>query len=207
MLELEVARSVTQVLEELGVPYCIGGSFSSIVYGEARATRDVDILAALLPIHVAAFVGALDTTFYVPREDVRDAVTRAPTLRDRPHERATFSMIHHGSFFKADLFVSSGRPFDHSQFARRVMIDVAVGQLMAIASAEDTILAKLEWYRMGSEVSDRQWRDVLAVLATQNTMLDYAYLRQWALTLGVRDLLDRALGNTLPPDSEGQQLL
>jgi hypothetical protein len=58
---------------------------------------------------------------------------------------------------------------------------------------------------MGNEISDRQWRDVLAVLAAQSTSLDYSYLRQWATTLGVRDLLERALGNTAPPDAEPEQ--
>lgn len=203
MLELDVALVITHTLDVLGIAYCVGGSFSSTVHGEARATRDVDILAALRPTNGVAFVDALAAAFYIQMQDVQDAVTLAPTLRETPHERATFSMIHHASFFKADIFVSSGRPFDHSQLARRVMIDVAPSQALAIASAEDTILAKLEWYRMGNEVSDRQWRDVLAVLAAQNATLDYVYLRQWANTLDVRDLLDRALGDNLPPESVG----
>ncbi len=62
-----------------------------------------------------------------------------------------------------------------------------------IASAEDTVLTKLEWYRMGGEVSDRQWRDVLGVLKVQGKRLDLAYLRRWATELGIADLLERAL--------------
>ena len=63
-----------------------------------------------------------------------------------------------------------------------------------VASPEDTILAKLEWYRLGDEISDRQWRDILGVLAVQGDRLDLAYMRQWAATLDVSDLLERALG-------------
>ena len=62
-----------------------------------------------------------------------------------------------------------------------------------VASPEDTILAKLEWYRLGDEISDRQWRDILGVLAVQGDRLDFAYMRQWAATLDVSDLLERAL--------------
>ena len=62
-----------------------------------------------------------------------------------------------------------------------------------VATAEDTILAKLEWYRMGGGVSERQWRDVLGVMKVQADRLDLAYLRQWADQLNVSDLLERAL--------------
>lgn len=205
MLELDVALAVTKTLDTLGVLYCVGGSFSSTVFGEARSTRDVDILAALRSEHISSFTNALDADFYVQLQDVQEAVTRAPTLHNTPSQRATFGMIHRATFFKADIFVSSGRAFDASQFARRVMIEVAPDQSLAMSSAEDTILAKLEWYRIGSEVSERQWRDVLSVLAAQSMNLDYAYLQEWAITLGVRDLLDRALGSDAPPDAEAQQ--
>ena len=61
------------------------------------------------------------------------------------------------------------------------------------ASPEDTVLAKLEWYRKGGEVSDRQWRDLLGVLKVQGETLDRAYLDHWAGELDVSDLLHRAL--------------
>lgn len=193
--EVEVTLLVTQTLDMLGVCYCVGGSFASTVHGEERATRDVDILVTLQPAQSVTFFTALEPAFYVQLSDIQQAVTHAPMLRTTPDQRATFSMIHQPSFFKVDIFVSSGRPFDESQFARRVSIPIAPNQTIAIASAEDTVLAKLEWYRMGNEVSERQWRDVLAVLAAQRDSLDYVYLRQWAVALGVDDLLERALGN------------
>ena len=62
-----------------------------------------------------------------------------------------------------------------------------------LASVEDNLLAKLEWYRLGNEVSDRQWRDILGVIKTQGERLDFAYLRQWAAVLNVIDLLEKAL--------------
>lgn len=65
--------------------------------------------------------------------------------------------------------------------------------LISIVSAEDVILNKLEWYRMGGEVSDRQWGDVLGVLKVQGTNIDLPYLRRWAAALNVADLLEQAL--------------
>ena len=71
-----------------------------------------------------------------------------------------------------------------------------------VASAEDTVLAKLQWYREGGEVSDRQWNDVLGVLKVQGPALDRAYLREWARELKLVDLLDRALDDAgLPPET------
>jgi hypothetical protein len=60
-------------------------------------------------------------------------------------------------------------------------------------SAEDVILAKLDWFRLGGEVSERQWRDILGVLKTQQATLDIDYLQQWAQSLGVADLMEHAL--------------
>ncbi len=61
------------------------------------------------------------------------------------------------------------------------------------SSPEDIILNKLEWYKMGGEVSDRQWNDIIGVLKVQGTALDMNYLQRWAAVLDVTDLLERAL--------------
>jgi hypothetical protein len=61
------------------------------------------------------------------------------------------------------------------------------------SSAEDSVLSKLEWYRLGGEVSDRQWRDILGIIKTQGERLDLAYLRHWAAVLNVTGLLEKVL--------------
>lgn len=58
---------------------------------------------------------------------------------------------------------------------------------------EDILLEKLRWYRLGGEVSDRQWCDVLGIVAVQGSRLDEAYLRRDAASLDVTNLLERAL--------------
>jgi hypothetical protein len=62
-----------------------------------------------------------------------------------------------------------------------------------VESAENTVLSKLEWFRAGGEVSERQWWDVVGILRAQAHGLDEAYLDRWAVTLGVADLLERAV--------------
>ena len=94
-----------------------------------------------------------------------------------------------------DIFIRKSRAFDQMQLNRRRRSVIASNpeESIYVTSPEDTILAKLEWYRMGGEVSDRQWRDILGVLKTRTGELDLEYLRKWATELHVSDLLERAL--------------
>lgn len=94
-----------------------------------------------------------------------------------------------------DVFILKDRPFDREVFARRMgtpLFGESEGYF-SVVTAEDTILLKLEWYRLGGEVSDRQWNDVRGVVKTQHDRLDRVYLQHWASEIGVSDLLERAL--------------
>ena len=119
----------------------------------------------------------------------------ADAIQDAIRRRESFNMIHLQTMFKVDVFVMKQRPFDHIQMERRerVAITQEPERFAYVATAEDNILAKLEWYRAGNETSERQWRDVQSVIKTQSVRLDRAYLKQWAASLGVVDLLQRAL--------------
>lgn len=182
---IAVMRQVIDVLDTLGVPYLVGGSFASSIYGTYRATADVDLVADLNSEHVPTLVKALSGQFYIDEDSVRDAIRL----------RRSFSAIHLATSFKVDVFIPQQRPYSRMQFERRKQRTIWADPEYAVylASAEDNLLAKLEWYRLGNEVSDRQWRDIQGVIKTQGERLDFAYLRQWAAALKVIDLLEKAL--------------
>jgi hypothetical protein len=186
---IAVTLRVVDVLDSIGVPYLIGGSLASTLHGMVRTTLDVDLVAEVRREHVSLLVQQLTNEFYIDADAIIDAITH----------RSSFNIIHLETMFKVDIFVAKQRAFDKSQFARRaVQIVVDEPERTAyVASAEDTILAKLEWYRLGGETSERQWRDVLGVLKVQGDRLDLAYLRQWAAELKVTDLLEKALASDL----------
>lgn len=180
-----VTLKVTEALEALQVPYVICGSVASIVHGIVRTTVDCDMVADLNLDHVEPLVTAIGNEFYVEQESIVDAI----------QFHRSFNLIHQESMFKVDIFIPKARPFDRAQLAHRIELEIANNpkRMAWFSSAENIVLAKLEWFRLGNEVSERQWRDVLGVLKTRLGELDIEYMYTAAPALGVSDLLERAL--------------
>ena len=174
---------MVEVLDALEVWYYFCGSVASSAHGVARASIDVDLVADLRPEHVGPFVARLQGTYYVDEGRVRSAVQL----------RRSFNLIHLTTMFKVDVFAA--RPgFDQKALerARPMALDESGRAQFFVASPEDTVLAKLEWFRAGGEVSERQWSDVAGVLKILPGA-DRDHLRRWAHVLKVSDLLERAL--------------
>lgn len=182
---IAITVRVTEALESSGVPHFIGGSVASTLYGMVRTTQDSDIIADLRLENIQRFVESLQDEFYIDDEMIADAIAHC----------SSFNIIHRESMFKVDIFIPRPRLFVEMQFSRARKEFLSSDPLMVanVASPEDTLLAKLEWYRMGGEVSERQWRDVLGILKVQAGALDMDYLRRMARELKVEDLLERAL--------------
>ncbi|MCC7020966.1 MAG: hypothetical protein IT332_14480 [Ardenticatenales bacterium] len=176
-----IAARVSETLDGLGVPHVVVGSLASIAFGEPRMTRDGDLVADLKSDQVAAFVSDLASDFFVDDMAIREAV------RAQSH----FNILHRATMFKIDVFLSARSPFGRAGIQRAVRIERG-GHSLPVATAEDSLLAKLRWYRQGNEVSDQQWRDILGILLVQGDALDSTYLDRWAVELGVADLLQRA---------------
>jgi hypothetical protein len=186
---IEVTLRVTGILEELGIPYMIGGSLASTLYGMIRTTQDSDIITEMGPEHIQYFVSSLQSEFFIDEQMITDSI----------QQHSSFNIIHRDTMFKVDIFIPRPRPFQQSQFARaqRQVFELETEISANFASAEDTILSKLEWYRMGGEMSERQWRDILGILKTREGELDLEYLTKWAKDLNVIDLLERALKESI----------
>jgi len=142
---------------------------------------DVDIVCELKDEHVARFLEKLGDDYYAHEQTIREAISN----------RSCFNLIHFPTSFKVDIFLSRGRAFDNDCLSRCRLQKLSDELEVTIATQEDSIIAKLEWYRIGNEVSERQWDDVTRLLRLLGDQADFDYLRQAAESVGVGDLLQR----------------
>ncbi|HEY2785915.1 MAG TPA: hypothetical protein VGJ05_13175 [Fimbriiglobus sp.] len=174
-----------RTLDRLGIEYAIGGSIASSLHGIGRMTRDADLTAVPFGGKVDAFLSSFpESEYYLSEQAVREAI----------RTRSSFNILHPPTGYKIDVFVQKDKPFDRSAFGRRFpfpFAEVPGGEVM-LFTAEDMILLKLDWFRLGGGVSDRQWGDVQGMIKTQADHLDGAYLRRWAADLNLSDLLEEA---------------
>ena len=174
---------VKVAFEKLGVRFFVGGSVASSWHGATRSTMDIDLVAELSLENVAQFIGLVEQNFYASEAAIREAIERT----------SCFNLIHNATSFKIDIFVSRNRPFDQDSFARAEQGEIG-GRFklnVPVASAEDIIVSKLEWYRLGEETSERQWEDVSRVLRLLGDAVDGKYLSSAADQVGVLDLWEK----------------
>ena len=175
------------VLDRMEIRYYVGGSVASSAHGIPRTTMDLDLVASLSLAQVDEFASLLQPDFYADAAMMHDALMRG----------RSFNLIHYSSAYKFDVFPPRHDEYSQQEFARRKFTQIqSLGPEpieCAVATAEDTILRKLEWYRAGGETSERQWNDLRGVLKVSGAQLDRRYLHQWARYLKVDDLLDRLL--------------
>ncbi|GMU59776.1 MAG: hypothetical protein AMXMBFR34_15390 [Myxococcaceae bacterium] len=180
--------AVVRALERMGVRHYVCGSLASSLHGDPRATNDADLVAELRPGDGLRLQQELGARFTVDVEEFESAVR---------NERS-FNLIDEIELAKVDVFCVRAVDYQAEALGRTVRLELEPGDpfsQVAVASAEDTIVSKLRWYRLGGEVSDRQWNDVAGIVTAQRGRLDLAYLRRWAERLGVADLLERLLSS------------
>ncbi|HUG89281.1 MAG TPA: hypothetical protein VML55_00505 [Planctomycetaceae bacterium] len=176
----ELALYVIERLGEVGIAYMVVGSYASNMYGEPRATNDIDIVVAARFPQIEQLAARLDDDKYLSLQAARDALLN----------QSLFSVIDTKSGWKVDLIPRKRRPFDHASFHRRL-----AGRLLdreiCVLSPEDAILSKLEWAKKSD--SERQLRDVESMLVLQWEKIDFEYLRTWAPELSVTGLLEQVV--------------
>lgn len=164
----ELLRYLVTALEEVGVPYALGGSIASIAYGEPRATLDIDVVVSLDSENLVAFCRRFPPGEFHLDVDAADVAMR---------EGAQFNIIHPTSGLKIDVFSDKKDEVARSQIERGRRLPALPGLTAVFSSAEELIVKKLQYYRLGG--SDKHLRDVRAMLDISGTEIDLERIGEW----------------------------
>ncbi len=187
MNEQELLLDCLRRLNGQSVSYMLTGSMASNAWGIPRTTHDLDFVVQLPPSQISRFVGAFRSEDYFVDEALVRSAYQPPNQ---------FNVLHLPSALKVDFWVLKSDEFEREMFGRKVK-DTWLGEPVWLATAEDVVLHKLYWNKLTP--SDRQLGDVAGVVAVQSGKLDEAYLRQWAVQLGVGAEMEQALAGALRP--------
>jgi len=171
---------VIGVLERMQVPYVLAGSMALIVWATPRTTHDIDLLVDLPPERIDEFCANFPPT----RFSVDPAARRAAFTQPG---RSLSNIIDMDSGFKIDLSpIRPADPLHLRALEHAVRRELRPGLTAAVASPEDLLLQKLEWYTFGQ--SERQFRDCLALLQAAQTRahdeINWATIDAWIQRLG-----------------------
>ena len=185
---LSALQPVINALEKFSIPYYIGGSIASSIYGMARATMDIDIVAAVKLHHISLLRQELEKPYYIDEDMIKEAIQNS----------SSFNLIHLETAIKIDVFILKDIPYHQNALERKIkdtLEDDDAKTEFYFASPEDIIISKLQWYELGGNVSERQWLDVIGVIKVQGDSLDKNYLQVWSKKLGIFELLKNAFND------------
>lgn len=167
----ELLRRLVAKLDAAGVPYMVAGSFASTYHGVPRTTQDIDIVISPSTESLGLLLAALpEEEYYVDADVARDALRR----------RSQFNVIDMASGWKVDLIIRKERAFSIEELHRREPAEI-LGAHVYVATAEDSIVSKLEWAKQSE--SERQLRDVAGIVAARTNDLDFPYIQRWVTEL------------------------
>lgn len=173
---------VISVLEDLNIPYMIGGSVAAIAYGKPRLTLDMDIVINLNPNQAQKLVARFNKEeYYADLNMILNAI----------ETKGHFNIINSKTAVKIDFYVLANDAFSQAQFARKTKEAFTESQVASFAAPEDVILKKLEWYKMGE--SQKHLDDINGIIKVSGSKLDYNYLKMWAHKLNVSEILNKLL--------------
>jgi len=185
---LVALKPVINIFEKLSIPYYIGGSIASSIYGIARATMDIDIVAKIEIHHIPGLKQHLKNDYYIDEDMIMEAI----------RNKSSFNLIHLETVLKIDVFIYKDESYQRHALQRKLKdtLEDNSDTSFFFSSPEDIIINKLIWYKMGGEVSDRQWLDVIGVIKVQGDSLDKNYLKDWSQKLQILKLLNKAFNES-----------
>lgn len=184
MIQGDIFGRVIDILKQLKIPYMIGGSVASFVYGEARLTLDMDVVVDINERQAKQLAASFGPEYYVNLDSILAAIKTS----------GHFNIIQSEKGIKVDFYILGEDALSREGFSRRHKQAFDEKRKANFASAEDIVLKKLEWFKMGE--SQKQIDDVKGILKISGAKLNFSYIDKWAPEIGVQDIW-RKLRNDL----------
>lgn len=176
----QLLKTITSLLRKADIPYMITGSISVVFYGRPRASHDIDFVVEAHGKDVNRILQAFNS---LPQNEF---LVDPSTIKDAIMHKFIFQILHLPTMLKFDFWLLKDEPFDQERFKRKQKINM-FGQPMVFASAEDTILIKLLWYKESK--IEKHLIDAAFVYQIQKKNLDKEYLALWSKKQNTTKLL------------------
>lgn len=171
---IEVFQGILQRLDNHSIPYMVVGSVASIIYGEPRMTNDMDVVIQVSPGRADEFRDLFpESEFYCPPLNV---------IQSEITSRGQFNIIHHNSGLKVDFVIQKQGDHGRKEFERRRSIPFWEDFEATVATPEDIIIKKLNYFREGGQ--SKHIEDIRGIMA--HTEIDRDYLDHWINRLGLQ---------------------
>ena len=166
----------------------ITGGVASVIYGDPRFTRDVDIVVELRPATVLRLAEAFSGgEYYVPSLEALEALEAEAIRVPAGH----FNIIHRETALRADVCVAGADPFHAWALERRRRLQFEAIHIW-VAPLEYVVVRKLEYYRKSA--SDRHVRDVAMMLRISGDQLQTEDLDRWLSEFDLHAVFRQAQG-------------
>jgi len=175
---MNIERGVLDRLEQLPGRWYLTGSWALAAYAEPRMTRVIDIVVeATRTDYESRIRPTFDGDFLV-----NDPIDLGG--------RWMGGLIHRVELVRVDLMFGRTDAWARSAMDRRVRLDHPTLGPVWILTAEDLVLAKLEWSEGTSELQLRDVRSIVRLVEA----LDWPYLERYAAALAISERLEAVRG-------------
>lgn len=162
----EVVLEVIEILNRMEIPYFLTGALAVDYYGEPRTTHDIDLVIEISKKDINVMIKNFQNDFFISEESIKVAI----------QEKSMFNAVHKETGFKVDFWMLGDDAFSKEMFTRRIKTRV-LGTEMSLPTAEDVVIAKLEWFKT-SDI-DKHYFDALGIYRIQGENLDIEYVTRW----------------------------
>lgn len=178
MTEPSLIELFVRPLSESGVDYFITGGVATIIYGEPRFTRDIDVVLAVRPTDAERFLSLWPANaYYSPPREAFEQETARP-------RHGHFNLVHIESGLVADCYVAGDDPLHAWAFERMQTLEVGRTRIR-VAPVEYVVVRKLSYFAQSG--STRHLEDVSRICRVQGERIDQPTLNDLIATLGVED--------------------